>query len=245
MSLFSCVGSLKKKPYSLLKTQVCWRVYWLLVTFHTLTVPSLPLVAKRPFLLHQPHVMTWSNKRRIILTTNQKWCKQPHCIIQRKTKLPTLLWWASSLIKEHFRRSPAMSAKVCGRFWLLSRSWAARVRTNCWAPHWRCCEESREDRQQAARALASSRGPTAEGLWEGWAYKCAIRPARHGTQSDKNARWVKEGATMKRHKKHKKCEYTEETGTSRWVMSLLHELNEYVYDWYQHQEEHFRISRRT
>lgn len=91
---------------------------------------------------------------------------------------PTLPWCASSLTKEHLRRSPAMSAKVCGRFWLLSRSWAASVRTSCWAAHWRCCEERREDRQQAARALASSRGPTAEGLWEGWAYKCAIRPAR-------------------------------------------------------------------
>lgn len=109
----------------------------------------------------------------------------------------TLLWWASSLMKEHFRRSPAMSTKVCGRLWLLSRSWAASVRTSCWAAHCRCCEESLEDRQQAAKALASSRGPTAEGLWEGWAYKCAIRPARHGTESDKVARWVREGTKMK------------------------------------------------
>lgn len=44
--------------YSLLKMQVCWRVYWLLVTFHIRTVPSLPLVASKPFLLDQPHVMT-------------------------------------------------------------------------------------------------------------------------------------------------------------------------------------------
>lgn len=100
-------------------------------------------------------------------------------------------------MKEHFRRSPAMSAKVCGRLWLLSRSWAASVRTSCWAAHWRCCEESLEDRQQAARALASSRGPTAEGLWEGWAYKCAIRPARHGTEGDKVARRVREGTKIK------------------------------------------------
>lgn len=82
-------------------------------------------------------------------------------------------------MKEHFRRSLAMSAKVCGQLWLLSRSCAANVRTSCWAAHWRCCEESLVDRQQAASALASSRGPTAEGLWEGLAYKCAIKPAWH------------------------------------------------------------------
>lgn len=50
--------------YSLLKMQVCCRVYWLLVTFHILTVPSLPLVANRPFLLLQPHVMTWVSQTR-------------------------------------------------------------------------------------------------------------------------------------------------------------------------------------
>lgn len=55
-----------REPYSLLKMQVCWRVYWLLVTFHTLTVPSLPLVASRPFLLHQPHVMTWVKQRKTL-----------------------------------------------------------------------------------------------------------------------------------------------------------------------------------
>lgn len=47
-----------RKSYSLLKMQVCCRVYWFLVTFHILTVPSLPLVASRPFLLHHPQVMT-------------------------------------------------------------------------------------------------------------------------------------------------------------------------------------------
>lgn len=54
----SLVRSCFRKSYSLLKMQVCWRVYWLLVTFHILTVPSVPLVANRPFLLLQPHVMT-------------------------------------------------------------------------------------------------------------------------------------------------------------------------------------------
>lgn len=131
-------------------------------------------------------------------------------------------------MKEHLRRSPAMSAKVCGRLWLLSRSWAASVRTSCWAAHWRCWEESLEDRQQAARALASSRGPTAEGLWEGWAYKCAIRPARHGTQGDKVARWVRERPWMKKdkHENSKSTEKTqkvdqreEETNTCAWKLN--------------------------
>lgn len=53
-----CLSCLWFEPYSLLKMQVCCRVYWLLVTFHILTVPSLPLVASSPFLLDQPHVMT-------------------------------------------------------------------------------------------------------------------------------------------------------------------------------------------
>ncbi|TNN36172.1 hypothetical protein EYF80_053659 [Liparis tanakae] len=36
--------------------QVCCSVYWFLVTFHILTVPSLPLVASRPLLLLQPQL---------------------------------------------------------------------------------------------------------------------------------------------------------------------------------------------
>lgn len=79
-----------------------------------------------------------------------------------RLKIHTLFWWASNLIKEHFLRSPPISASVWGVVWL-SRSCAARVRTSCWAAHCLCCEDSLEERQQAARALASSRGPTAEG----------------------------------------------------------------------------------
>lgn len=74
----------------------------------------------------------------------------------------TLFWWASSLMKEHLRRSPPMSARVCGTLWL-SRSCAASVRTSCCAAHCRCCDDRRDDRQHAASAFASSRGPTAEG----------------------------------------------------------------------------------
>lgn len=49
----------KRGTHALLKTHVCCRVYWFLVTLQTRTVPSFPLVARSPFLLHHPHVITY------------------------------------------------------------------------------------------------------------------------------------------------------------------------------------------
>lgn len=51
------------RTHVLLKTHVCCRVYWFLFTFQTRTVPSLPLVAKRPFLLHHPQDITYGQYR--------------------------------------------------------------------------------------------------------------------------------------------------------------------------------------
>lgn len=58
-SLNEISGCCKGSTYNLLSTQVCCSEYCFFVTFHTLMVPSFPLVAKSPFLLHQTHVMTY------------------------------------------------------------------------------------------------------------------------------------------------------------------------------------------
>lgn len=108
----------KRGTHPLLKTHVCCRVYRFLVTFQMRTVPSFPLVARRPFLLHHPHVITYKIPNDSASETIQ------YCLNVANTQRwgnHTLLWWASSLKVDHFRRSPATSAKVCGRLWL-SRS---------------------------------------------------------------------------------------------------------------------------
>lgn len=51
------------RTHVLIKTHVCCRVYWFLFTFQTRTVPSLPLVAKRLFLLHQPKEITYRKQK--------------------------------------------------------------------------------------------------------------------------------------------------------------------------------------
>lgn len=52
------------RTHVLLKTNVCCSVYWFLFTFQTRTVPSLPLVAKSPFLLHHPQEITYEKHQR-------------------------------------------------------------------------------------------------------------------------------------------------------------------------------------